>query len=129
MNITLIGRRRRAIGLVALTGTLLALVLAVMLGSAGQSAQAKTRSHVHHAIRHSHARTAATRTDGSRTDAQSESDGPGGANVQSGVQSAPDNQTGTDTEGTNSGGESSSAESDGPGGADTGGNCTGDCVQ
>lgn len=119
---------RRTIGLLALTGAVLALALAAMLGVASHSAQAKTRSHSRHAVTHHRASAAespATTEAGSR----SESDGPGGPNVQSGNQSGPDNQAGADTEKKSSEGETSGTEADGPGGANTGGNCTGNCNQ
>jgi hypothetical protein len=113
--------------MLAVAGVLLALGLSAALALAGPSAQAKTLGVHHHALRHARRQTNASRAVTPQAGSQDQSDGPGGANVQSGDQSTPD--TPTEANGETNSGENNSAANDGPGGADTGGNCTGNCVQ
>jgi hypothetical protein len=112
--------------LLTLAAVALSLALVALLG-ATHNAQATTRAHVRQAVVH-HSASA----DASAATAESpagESDAPGGPDVQSGNQSGPDTPDSADTASQSSEGEVSAPEADAPCGADTGGNCTGNCVQ
>jgi hypothetical protein len=126
MVISLFTRRRRALALAVLAAASLALAFGAILGAANQSAQANVRAHAKHVVHHTHARLAGLAPAAENPAAETQTDGPGGANTQSGDQSAPDSTTGAGAE---TPGESTTPETDGPGGANVGGDCTGACVQ
>jgi hypothetical protein len=127
MVISLFTRRRRALALLVLAAASLALAFGAMLGAANQSAHASVRAHARHAVHHTQVRFAGLAPAAENpAAAESQNDAAGGANAQSGDQSAPDNATGAGTE---TAGESTTPEADGPGGANVGGDCTGACVQ